>query len=218
MATASTASLSFAFPRRKRGSFHDRYFKVLLLALAGYAFTGKGFAYAGIPPIFPGEVLLLLGLVSLFFPAPSWAIFSKAPNVLLASLMIWTVIRTVPYIGQFGADALRDSIIVMYGIFAFIVANLVLEPDIDEIAAFDHLLGRLRKARLVAVDRRNVEETGQKKHDAAQQQKQDGAEVAGGGEIERERQPAAGMRRFHRLLACSKTPDMRGFNHPFRIR
>jgi hypothetical protein len=99
-----------------------------------------------------------------------------------------------------------------------LVANVVLKPDIDEIAAFDHLLGRLRKARLVAVDGRNGEETGQEKHDAAQQQKQDGAEVTGGGVIERERQPAAGMRRFHRLLACSKTPYMRGFNHPFRIR
>ena len=34
-----------------------------------------------------------------------------------------------------------------------LVADVVLETDIDEIAGFDHLLGRLREPRLVAVDR-----------------------------------------------------------------
>ncbi len=43
-----------------------------------------------------------------------------------------------------------------------LVAHIVLEPDVDEIPALDHLLGRLREPRLVAVDRRNVEKSRQK--------------------------------------------------------
>ena len=42
-----------------------------------------------------------------------------------------------------------------------LVAHLVLETDVDVVAAFDHLLGGLGKARLVAVDRRDLEEAGQ---------------------------------------------------------
>ena len=99
-----------------------------------------------------------------------------------------------------------------------LVADVVLEADIDEIAAFDHLLGGLGEPGLVAVDGGNIEETGQENHQPAQQQKHDGAEMIGRGKVERGDQPAAGIRRFHRLLACSKTPDLRGFNHLVRIR
>ena len=43
------------------------------------------------------------------------------------------------------------------------VADLVLETDIDILAGLQHLLGGLRKARLVAVDRRNLEKAGQER-------------------------------------------------------
>ncbi len=88
------------------------------------------------------------------------------------------------------------------------VADVVLEADIDEIAAFDHLLGRLRKPRLVAIDRGNRDETGHEKHDAAQQQEHDRAKMVRGSEFERSEQPAAGIRWFYRLLACSKSPGL----------
>jgi hypothetical protein len=39
-----------------------------------------------------------------------------------------------------------------------LVADVFLETDVDIFAALDHLLGRLRKARLVAVNRRDGEE------------------------------------------------------------
>ena len=38
-----------------------------------------------------------------------------------------------------------------------LVADLVLKPDVDIFARFQHLLGRLREARFVAVDRRYLE-------------------------------------------------------------
>ncbi len=42
-----------------------------------------------------------------------------------------------------------------------LVANLVLEPDVDIVASLDHLLGGLREARLVAIGRRDREEARQ---------------------------------------------------------
>ena len=44
-----------------------------------------------------------------------------------------------------------------------LVAHLVLEADVDVLTAFQHLLGGLRKARLVAVDRRDLEEARQER-------------------------------------------------------
>ena len=100
----------------------------------------------------------------------------------------------------------------------FLVADVVLKTDVDEIAGFDHLLGRLRKPRLVPVDRRNGEETGQEKYHSAQRQKDHRAKMGGRGDVERSEQPAAGIRWFHRLLACSKSPGLDGFNHLVRLR
>ena len=109
------------------GRRNDICFAALLLGVAAYAFTGKGFAYAGIPPLFPGEMLLCFGLWTLLVPVPSLAVFARLPSLLLVAIMIWTVMRTVPFIGVYGADALRDSVIVTYGFFAFVMANLILE-------------------------------------------------------------------------------------------
>ncbi|MDY8108793.1 O-antigen ligase family protein [Fulvimarina sp. 2208YS6-2-32] len=107
--------------------WHDWYFATLLLAVAGYAIFGKGFAYAGLPPIFPAEVLLALGLLTFVWPRPSGAILSSPALVLVLAGIAWTLIRTVPYIGQYGIDAMRDAVILVYGLFAIVVANLILE-------------------------------------------------------------------------------------------
>lgn len=61
-----SVSTPAAFGQPASTGLRDRYLGALLLAIAAYAFTGKGFAYAGIPPLFPAEVLLLFGLVTLF--------------------------------------------------------------------------------------------------------------------------------------------------------
>ena len=41
------------------------WLSVLAALLAGYALLGKGFAYLGLQPIYPGELVLALGLLSL---------------------------------------------------------------------------------------------------------------------------------------------------------
>jgi hypothetical protein len=49
------------------------------------------------------------------------------PSVMLAAAMIWVLARTLPFLGAYGFDALRDSVIIMYGAFSFVVVGLLLE-------------------------------------------------------------------------------------------
>ena len=55
------------------------------------------------------------------------ASLAALPNLLLALLIGWGIIRTLPYIREDGFDALRDGMLVLYGGFAFIVTALLLE-------------------------------------------------------------------------------------------
>ena len=88
---------------------------------------GKGFAYFGYPPLFVGEISFVVGFLVLLRSGCIVAVLAFGPSLLLTALMGWTVFRTVPYVGTYGFDALRDSVIVMYGGFAFIVAALLIE-------------------------------------------------------------------------------------------
>ncbi len=112
---------------REPRTFHDAYFAVLMFAVAAYALTGKGFAYAGLPPIFPGEMILAAGLVSFIWPRFSAAVLLSPSIILLLITMAWVLCRTIPYVGIHKIDALRDSVIVVYGLYAVVVANLILE-------------------------------------------------------------------------------------------
>lgn len=112
---------------RRADVLHDRYFAVLLFAIAAYATTGKGFAYAGLPPIFPGEMILAAGLFTLVWPRFSLACFLPVPHIVLLLAIGWVTVRTLPYIGLYKVDALRDSVIVIYGLYAFVAANLIVE-------------------------------------------------------------------------------------------
>jgi hypothetical protein len=105
----------------------DRYLMLLACALAGYAILGKGFAYLGIPPLFVGEIVLLAGCVTMLRMGGIPALFAFAPGLLLAVLMAWTLVRTLPFVPVYGMDAPRDSVIIMYGSFAFVVTALLLD-------------------------------------------------------------------------------------------
>jgi hypothetical protein len=113
--------------RAEARSWSDRYLLFLLAVLAGYAFLGKGFAYLGAPPLFIGEIALLLGAVAFLRTGLLFACLTTFPSLILASLMAWTLLRTLPFVSLYGFDALRDSTIVMYGAFAYIVMALLLD-------------------------------------------------------------------------------------------
>ena len=70
---------------------------------------------------------LLLGVIAFLSSRCVIASFATLPNLLLALLIGWGIIRTVPYLRENGFDAMRDSMLVLYGGFAFIVTALLLE-------------------------------------------------------------------------------------------
>ena len=108
----------------------DNYLLVLALLLLGYAVLGRMFAYVGIAPVYVGEMVFMIGLVVFLRSGCVIATLATLPNIMLVTLLVWTALRTLPYLGEFGVDALRDSVIIAYGGFAFIVTALLLEkPD-----------------------------------------------------------------------------------------
>ncbi|MDP3418339.1 O-antigen ligase [Falsiroseomonas sp.] len=114
-----------------RGAVHrslaDRYFMALAVSLCGYAIFGKGFAYLGLAPLYIGEILLGLGVLVLLFSGCLLGTLTNLTNLLLTALCLWVVIRMVPFIGIHGIDALRDSVLVLYGAFAFVACGLLLQ-------------------------------------------------------------------------------------------
>ena len=115
-------------PRHSRTRAPDLYLSFLMVVLLGYALAGRGFAYIGAPPLFIGEVLLLSGLLVALRTGGVVATLSSLPGTLLAILIVWVLARTIPFFGLYSFDALRDSVIVMYGLFAFIIV-VVLYDD-----------------------------------------------------------------------------------------
>jgi hypothetical protein len=113
---------------------HDRsrfaselYLLLLCGVLLGYALMGKGFAYLGFPPLYVGEIAFLIGIVVFLRTGALVAALATLPAVLLVVLMAWVLARTVPFVSVYGYDAPRDSVIIMYGGFAFFVIALLLE-------------------------------------------------------------------------------------------
>jgi hypothetical protein len=105
----------------------DIYLAALAGLLAGYAFLGKGFAYLGFPPLYIGDLVFLLGVVVFLRTHCLLGVFAIQPAFFLALMMGWALLRTLPFVGDYGFDALRDSVVIMYGSFAFIVTALLLQ-------------------------------------------------------------------------------------------
>jgi hypothetical protein len=112
---------------RRALSAGDRYLVLLGIVLLGYALMGKGFAYIGLPPLYVGEMAFLAGIIVLVRSGALVASLATLPSVVLAATMAWVLIRTAAFVNVYGFDALRDSVIILYGGFAFIVVGLLLE-------------------------------------------------------------------------------------------
>jgi hypothetical protein len=114
-------------PAGRSFAIGDYYLIVLALLLGGYAVLGKSFAYIGAGPLYVGEMVFALGAIAFLHSRCIIATLSMLPSLLLAIMAGWVGLRTFPYVSEYGFDALRDSVIVGYGGFAFIVAALLLE-------------------------------------------------------------------------------------------
>jgi len=93
------------------------------ILLAGYMFLGRGFAHLGQPPVYVGEVVLVLGLIAAAYAMVRLRLPLVRSRVvwLLLAFMALGVVRTVPYVGVYGFDSLRDGVIWGYAFFALIV-------------------------------------------------------------------------------------------------
>jgi hypothetical protein len=125
--TGGAAAGSLSAPAAVARSYGDYYLIILAVVLAGYAIFGKNFAYLGFPPLYVGEIAFLLGIVAFVQSRCVIATLVNMPMLLLSLLMAWVLLRTLPFIGHYGINAVRDSVIVMYGGFAFIVVALMLQ-------------------------------------------------------------------------------------------
>lgn len=104
----------------------DRYLAFFGYVLLGYALLGRGFAYIGVFPLFIGEISGLLGLAVLLTSQGSGQLFQLNIMRLLALFMAWGAACTLPHITTYGVNALRDAVLWGYGLFAFIVAGLLI--------------------------------------------------------------------------------------------
>ena len=122
-----TMSDTLRYESRRTLLAGDRYLAFLAIVLLGYAVMGKGFAYLGFPPLYVGEIAFLSGIIVFLRTGASVGALATLPAVLLVALMALVLARTLPFLGLYGFDSLRDSTVVIYGGFAFIVIGLLLE-------------------------------------------------------------------------------------------
>jgi O-antigen ligase len=93
--------------------------------LLGYAFLGRPFAYFRVGPVYIGEVVLGLGLLVAVALPRRWT-GSFSPLALgITGYVLWGASRTIPYIGTYGQDALRDGAAWAYALFAVLVCRFV---------------------------------------------------------------------------------------------
>ena len=104
-----------------------KYILILLgFLLLGYACLGKGFAYLGISPIYIGEIVLGLGMLGVVFTGGLGQAWRSPLTKLIILYMVWGAICTVPFIKEYGLNALRDGVIWGYGSFAILAAAAIL--------------------------------------------------------------------------------------------
>jgi hypothetical protein len=106
-------------------------------------FGDRGFAYLHVPgtPLFVGEIVLaIVGFYLIrFYPINDLSLRSPV-RLALVVFLVYGALRTVPYLGQYGMDALRDASQWYYGILAFFVADFVRRHGVGPIVQW---LGRL---------------------------------------------------------------------------
>ncbi len=91
-----------------------------------YAFLEKGFAYAGWAPFYVSELLVLLGVVALIGTRSLPTLIRTPLGICVSCFLAWQAACTVPYVEEYGIDALRDGALWGYSLFAWVTAALVL--------------------------------------------------------------------------------------------
>jgi O-Antigen ligase len=104
----------------------DIFLGTLALLIVVYAFMGRGGAYIGFGGVYVGELGLYVGLLALLLHLPRARVGRL--HVVILLFMALGAVRTIPYIGTYGIDALRDAVVWAYALFA-IAVSVLLSPD-----------------------------------------------------------------------------------------
>src|SRR5437016_4501304 len=122
------------------------FVRLFPIVLAGYALFDRTYAWLHLPgiPLFQGE--LMVGLALIVFAAATHTILpglkNRFPSTLLLAFMLWGLLRTVPYVGTYHIDAVRDAALWYYAVFGIVVAGLVVSmPHLPKLWAGSY--GRL---------------------------------------------------------------------------
>lgn len=110
------------------------YARLLGPLLAGYLALDRAFAYFHLPgtPLYVGEIVLGVGLVGALAATGSLLVPLREEPVLalLTVFVLWGLFRAVAGLGPYGIDAVRDSALWYYCLFAFLTpAALAVAPD-----------------------------------------------------------------------------------------
>ena len=111
------------FPMRHTAG--SRWVAVWMLLLAGLALGGKGTAYIGFAPVFISELVLVAGCIILLFQRSWYELLMMPTVVMILAFIAWGLARTLPYIGTYQFDALRDGVMYGYGLIALAVAGII---------------------------------------------------------------------------------------------
>jgi len=105
------------------------FLTALCICLLGYAALGRAFAYVHVGPAYVGEALLVLGILAAL-EARRLHLVARSPVIVaLLLFMCLSSIATVPHIPTYGLYALRDAALWGYGLFAIVVASVLLRTQ-----------------------------------------------------------------------------------------
>jgi len=107
----------------------DPFITAFIVMLGGYLFMDRAFAWLHIPgtPLFVGEAVLGIGLMTAIW-SPNFAIFIRRNRSIqiLILYMVWGLGLALQGFPRWGIDAVRDSALWYYGLFALVVGTLLL--------------------------------------------------------------------------------------------
>jgi hypothetical protein len=95
----------------------------LFWLLAIFMFLGRGITHIAVGPVYIGDLVLVLAVPALV-AGMARARFGWV-HALIVCFMVWGAARTLPYVGRYGLDALRDGVIWGYAMFALAVSVTV---------------------------------------------------------------------------------------------
>ncbi|HKK22367.1 MAG TPA: hypothetical protein VJ947_01670, partial [Pseudohaliea sp.] len=142
-------------PGARRGSGpREVFFLALATLLAGYWALNKPFAYLGVGAFYVSELVLLIGVGCLLLVARedprSLRRLTSPLSLALLAFAAWGAARTLPFLGAYGINALRDAVLWGYAAFALLVLLLLDGSHAGRLARLFRQLGAFLPAFFVA--------------------------------------------------------------------